>query len=129
MGPAQSANYASTLHFVQNLEDDNFGELEIYRNDDGKFIMKCAKSFLTADKRHSDFKKITDFMRHTCNKNVLSLLHLEQYHESNVCIEYEKVFAYTEYLNFTLKGLITNRKNIDEQEMWYLVKCMVELMI
>jgi hypothetical protein len=88
MGPTQSANYASTLHFVQNLEDDNFGELEIYRNDDGKFIMKCAKSFLTGDKRHSHFKKIINFIRHTTNKNVLPLLHLEQYHESNVCIEY-----------------------------------------
>ena len=54
-------------------------------------------------------------MRNTTNKNVLALLYLEQYHESNVCIEYEKVFVYTEYLNFTLKGLIVNRKSIDEQ--------------
>lgn len=91
--------------------------------------MKCAKSFLTGDKRHSDFKHVLQFMQKTSNKNILPLFHLEQYHESNVCIEYEKVFVYTEYLNFTLRGLIVNKKNIDEQEMWYLVKSMVELMI
>ncbi len=68
-------------------------------------------------------------MQKTLNKNILPLYHLEQYHESNVCIEYEKVFVYTEYLNFTLRGLIINKKSIDEQEMWYLVKSMVELMI
>lgn len=50
--------------------------------------MKCAKSFLTGDKRHSDFRKVLEFIKTTNNKNVVGLFHLEQYHESNVCIEY-----------------------------------------
>ena len=40
------------------------------------------------------------------------LQYLEQKHFSNVCIEYEQLSIYTEYLNFTLKGLIIHKKDI-----------------
>lgn len=58
MGTSQSPNYTNSLNFIQHLVDDTFGEVEVYRNAEGKFIMKCEKSFITGDKRHFDFKKI-----------------------------------------------------------------------
>lgn len=58
MGTSHVTNYSKGLQFVQSLTDDNFGEVDVYRNQDGKFIMKCTKSFITGDKRHSDFFQI-----------------------------------------------------------------------
>lgn len=76
MGASHTADYTKKLHFVQNLTDDNFGDLEIYRNDEGKIIMKCEKSFIIDDKRHSNFKAILEFIRTTSNKNIVPLLFL-----------------------------------------------------
>jgi hypothetical protein len=58
MGASHTTDYTKTLQFVQNLTDENFGDLEIFRNNEGKVIMKCVKSFITGDKRHSDFRKV-----------------------------------------------------------------------
>lgn len=57
MGASHVTDYARGLQFVQSLNEDNFGEIDVYRNQDGKFIMKCSKSFITGDKRHSDFMR------------------------------------------------------------------------
>lgn len=57
MGGSHVTDYARGLQFVQSLNEDNFGEIDVYRNQDGKFIMKCSKSFITGDKRHSDFMR------------------------------------------------------------------------
>lgn len=57
MGASHATDYARGLQFVQSLNEDNFGEIDVYRNQDGKFIMKCSKSFITGDKRHSDFMR------------------------------------------------------------------------
>lgn len=32
MGASHVTNYAKGLQFVQNLNDDNFGEVDVYRN-------------------------------------------------------------------------------------------------
>lgn len=78
MGASNSTDYTRTLHFVQTLPDDAFGDIDIFRNEEGKFIMKCAKSFIIGDKRYTDFKKILKFMRTTSNKNIVPLVYLEQ---------------------------------------------------
>ncbi len=32
MGASHTTDYTKTLQFVQNLRDENFGDLEIFRN-------------------------------------------------------------------------------------------------
>lgn len=32
MGASHVTNYAKQLQFVQTLDDDNFGEVDVYRN-------------------------------------------------------------------------------------------------
>jgi hypothetical protein len=40
------------LVFVQALEDRHFGEVEIYRSQEGLFVMKACRTMISGDKRH-----------------------------------------------------------------------------
>ena len=51
MGTDQSTQHIP-LHFTQVLEDERFGEIEIYKSEDGKFVMKNARTFIVNDKRY-----------------------------------------------------------------------------
>lgn len=43
---------AATLTFVQALEDNHFGEVEIYRSIEGLFIMKVNRTGISDDEGH-----------------------------------------------------------------------------
>lgn len=44
-----------------------------------------------------------------------------------MCISYEKMEVYSEYLNFTLEGLIRNKKSVEDGEIWYLMRTVLGL--
>jgi hypothetical protein len=46
------------LHFIQQLEDRHFGEIDIYRSDEGRFIMKVKRTRISGDKRQLEFQRV-----------------------------------------------------------------------
>ena len=52
----------SHLVWVQQLEDRHFGEVAIFRSDDGRFVMKLQRTHIRDDKRHRDFQKMVEWV-------------------------------------------------------------------
>ncbi len=46
--------------FVQVLEDRHFGEVEIYRSQEGLFVMKVCRTVISGDKRHEEQLQLTE---------------------------------------------------------------------
>jgi hypothetical protein len=38
------------IKFVQNMDDANFGNVDIYKNDEGKYIMMLRRTFMKDEK-------------------------------------------------------------------------------
>lgn len=46
----------SDIKYVQTLEDQNFGTIDIYKNQEGKYIMMLKRTFMKDDKnQYKDF--------------------------------------------------------------------------
>lgn len=46
------------LLFIQQLEDRHFGEIDIYRSEEGRFIMKVKRTHISGDKRQLEFQRV-----------------------------------------------------------------------
>ena len=57
---------AQNIKFVQTLDDPNFGEIDIFRDQSGKFIMKQIRTFIynPADIRYQQFKTMLASFEH-----------------------------------------------------------------
>ena len=49
--------------------------MNIYKDDDAKFIMKMKRTFMKGDRRHADFVKVVEWMGES-HRNVVPILHL-----------------------------------------------------
>ena len=47
---------------MQQLEDPHFGEVSIFRTDDGRFVMKLQRTHIKGDKMHGDFQKLVKWV-------------------------------------------------------------------
>lgn len=46
-----SQTSGAQLQFIQQLEDRHFGEVDIYRSEEGRFIMKLKRTHISGDRR------------------------------------------------------------------------------
>ena len=56
----------NNIKFVQTLRDPNFGEIDIFRDNSGKFIMKQIRNFIynPTDIRYQQFKNMLASFEH-----------------------------------------------------------------
>ena len=50
------------LTFLQQLEDPHFGPIELYRDDNGTFLMKSKCTHIANDKRYNEFERIVEWV-------------------------------------------------------------------
>lgn len=48
MGNNQQLLTTWSIKFIQNLDDKNFGNIDIYKNDEGQFLMSLRRTFMKA---------------------------------------------------------------------------------
>ena len=64
------------LTHVQDLQDPHFGEVQIYRDDEGTFLMKSKCTHIVGDKRTTDFQRIVHWVKATSHKSIVPILKL-----------------------------------------------------
>ena len=88
MGNSQT-DLRQSLQFTQILEDEKFGDIEIYKSRDGKFVMKNARTFVVNDQRYEHFQKQVKCQQSVKDsRTVIPLLYLHRKINKNLCIDY-----------------------------------------
>ena len=64
----------SPLKFIQNIEEARLGDIDIYQNDEGRFVMKTVKTHIIGDRRHNEFKRIMSWVEQGGSKLVVPVI-------------------------------------------------------
>lgn len=72
----QGGSGTAGLRFVQVLEDRHFGEVHIFRSEEGRFIMRVSKTFIENDDRQRQFQRVLSWSA-TAGEGTVPVLHVE----------------------------------------------------
>lgn len=64
------------LVFVQHLQDRCFGEIDVFRTQDARFVMKLIRSHIIGDMKHIVFKQILEWIKTSNNQFIVPLMHI-----------------------------------------------------
>jgi hypothetical protein len=65
------------LVFVQHLQDRCFGEIDVFRTQDARFVMKIIRSHIVGDMKHTAFKQILSWLNNNNSQYIVPLIHVE----------------------------------------------------
>jgi hypothetical protein len=98
------------LTFIQHLQDPRFGHIDVFRNQDGTFLMKSTLTHILHDKRCHDFKKILSWVQQEGHKLIVPVVKAT-FENRMCCLMQRRVFARISRLpHFTLSTSTTPSK-------------------
>lgn len=49
---------APALAFLERIEDPRFGQVDLYRSEEGRFVMRLRRTHVVGEARHCLFRKV-----------------------------------------------------------------------
>jgi hypothetical protein len=75
------------LEFIEQLYDKHFGLTDIYRNNEGRFIMKLKRTHIVGDPRQTQFQKIVEWVLKLDDSMVVPIIHIDSNQGSHCWIQ------------------------------------------
>jgi hypothetical protein len=88
-----SQTTGAQLQFIQQLEDRHFGEVDIYRSEEGRFIMKLKRTHISGDRRQIEFQRIVEWALREGDAMVVPIVQLDNY-QCNCALMQRRGFAF-----------------------------------
>lgn len=67
-----------TLKFIDTLQDRHFGEIDVFRTEEGQFVMRVKRTHIVGDVRHSFFGKSVEWVQKEPCKFVVPIMHIKK---------------------------------------------------
>lgn len=69
---------ASTLKFVDSLPDPHFGDIDVYRTHDARFVMRVKRTHILNDLRHAFFQRVVEWVQKEPSQFVVPIMHIQR---------------------------------------------------
>lgn len=86
---------APALAFLDRINDHRFGEVDIYRTEDGRFVMKLRRTHVIGEARHCLFKRVNEWLQQKEQQYVVPIMHISSQVEKGLCIQVEESETFT----------------------------------
>lgn len=65
-----------TLKFIDNLQDRHFGDVDVFRSEDGRFVMRIKRTHIIGDIRYTFFKRVVEWVEQEPCQFVVPMMHI-----------------------------------------------------
>lgn len=117
---------APALAFLERIEDPRFGQVDLFRSEEGRFVMRLRRTHVVGEARHCLFRKTNEWLQQE-QLFVVPLMHVSSQLQKGLCIQVEESEVFTEYYNFTLLDLVRSRKELELAELWLVCQALLSL--
>lgn len=94
-------DHAPALAFLQPLNDPRFGEVDLYRTEDGRFVMRLRRTHVIGEARHCLFKRVNEWLQQKEQQQqqqqqyIVPIMHISSQVEKGLCIQVEESEVFT----------------------------------
>lgn len=105
-------DHSNTLKFIDTLQDPHFGQIDVFRTHDARFIMRVKRTHIIGDIRHAFFQRVIEWVQTNPSPYVVPIMHINNQIERGLCIQFDAAEIYSEYYNFTFLDLLRTKKEL-----------------